>query len=39
MDHDSYIYLMDPDGRYISHFNHNDSFEELGAALRKAMAR
>jgi cytochrome oxidase Cu insertion factor (SCO1/SenC/PrrC family) len=39
MDHNSYIYLMGPDGRYISHFNHNDGYEELAAALRAAMVR
>ncbi len=39
MDHNSYIYLMDPDGQYVSHFNHTDGFEELAEALRKAVPR
>jgi len=37
VEHNSIIYLMGPDGRYVTHFNHEVEFEEIAKALRKAV--
>ena len=37
MDHTSLIYLMGPDGRYLSHFSHSSSVEEIVARLREVL--
>ena len=37
MDHSSIIYLIDPSGRYVTHFTHNSGPEQIVAGLRKAM--
>lgn len=34
MDHSSFIYLMGPDGTYVSHFAHNASPEEIAEGLK-----
>jgi cytochrome oxidase Cu insertion factor (SCO1/SenC/PrrC family) len=38
MDHSTFIYLMGPDGRYVRHFAHNASPEEMAAAIEAAIA-
>ncbi len=35
MDHTSLIYLMGPDGAYLSHFGHTAQAEEIAAGLRR----
>jgi protein SCO1/2 len=35
MDHSSVVYLMDRDGRYVTHFTHQSPSEKIEAALRK----
>lgn len=35
MDHSSYVYLMGPDGDYLSHFSHAAQADEIAAGLRK----
>lgn len=35
MDHSSVVYLMDRDGRYITHFTHQSQSEDIEATLRK----
>ena len=35
IDHSSIFYLMGPDGRFLSHFNHAVSPEELAIALNR----
>ena len=37
MDHTSLIYLMGPDGAYLSHFGHTAQAEEIAAGLRRYM--
>jgi len=37
MDHSAYIYLMGPDGKYITHFRHGISADDLAAALAKRL--
>ena len=37
MDHSSYIYLMGPDGKYITHFRHGISPADLAEALGKRL--
>jgi protein SCO1/2 len=39
MDHSTFIYLMGPDGRYVRHFAHNATPEEMAAAIKEAMAQ
>ena len=34
MDHSSFIYLMGPDGTYVSHFAHNASPQEVAEGLK-----
>ena len=34
VDHTSIIYLMGPDGRYVAHFTHNTTPDELARALK-----
>ena len=34
MDHSSFIYLMGPDGTYVSHFAHNASPQEIAEGLK-----
>jgi cytochrome oxidase Cu insertion factor (SCO1/SenC/PrrC family) len=38
MDHTSYIYIMDKQGRYYRHFRMNSSPEEIAEALKAAVA-
>lgn len=35
MDHSSIVYLMDREGRYITHFTHQSSSEQIEAAIRE----
>ncbi len=35
MDHSSFIYLMGPDGRYVTHFSHQSTVEEVAEGLEK----
>jgi len=35
MDHSAILYLMGPDGRFVAHFTHGVSAEDLAAGLRK----
>ena len=35
MDHSSVVYLMDRDGRYVTHFTHQSPSEKIEAALRE----
>ncbi|MBM3601320.1 MAG: SCO family protein [Alphaproteobacteria bacterium] len=35
MDHSSIIYLMGPDGRYLTHFSHQATPEQVAAGIRK----
>ncbi len=37
MDHTSIIYLMDPDGEYVSHFTPSTSVDEMTAKLDKIL--
>ena len=37
VDHFSYYYLMGPDGRYVTHFGHEETEEEMAAGLREAI--
>ena len=37
MDHSSIIYIMDPQGRYIAHFNHNTAPEDMVSIMQNAM--
>jgi len=34
MDHSAFIYLMDKEGKYITHFNHGDSAEKIITTLK-----
>ena len=34
MDHSAFIYLVDPDGRFVKPFSHQGSVDEIAAALR-----
>lgn len=38
MDHSTFIYLMGPDGRYVRHFAHNVTPEEMAEAIEAAIA-
>ncbi len=38
MDHSSIIYLMDPDGRFVTAFTHENSPEEMAAKLRQLIS-
>ena len=38
MDHTSYIYIMDKQGRYYRHFRMNSAPEEIAEALKAAVA-
>ena len=38
MDHSTFIYLMGPDGRYVRHFAHNATPEEMAAEIEAAIA-
>ena len=35
MDHSSIVYLMDREGRYLTHFTHRSQSEDIEAAIRK----
>ena len=35
MDHSSVVYLMDRDGRYLTHFTHQSQSEEMAARIRE----
>jgi len=35
MDHSSVVYLMDRDGRYLTHFTHQSQSEDIAAGIRK----
>lgn len=37
MDHSSIVYLMGPDGRFISHFSHTTAPEQMADAITKAV--
>ena len=37
MDHSSVVYLMDREGRYVTHFTHQSPSENIEAALRKLL--
>jgi protein SCO1/2 len=37
MDHTAILYLMGPDGRFITHFTHGSSVEAMTAAIEKAL--
>lgn len=37
MDHTSIVYLMGPDGRFVSHFTHTTSVEAMAAGLAKRL--
>lgn len=37
MDHSSFVYLMDPEGRYLTHFSHTSTAEEIAEGLAKAL--
>ena len=37
MDHSSYVYLMGPEGEYLTHFGHTAQAEEIAAGLRKQL--
>jgi protein SCO1/2 len=39
MDHSSFIYLMGPDGRYVRHFAHNATPEEIAGGIGEALAQ
>lgn len=38
MDHSSVIYLMDPKGRYVTHFNHATAPEKIAERLRELIS-
>lgn len=38
VDHSGFLYLMGPDGKYITHFPHNVSEQDLATALRSHIA-
>ncbi|MEZ5933105.1 MAG: SCO family protein [Alphaproteobacteria bacterium] len=35
MDHSAFLYLMGPNGEYVSHFSHNDDVEKIVAGIRE----
>lgn len=37
VDHSSVLYLMDPDGRYLTHFNHKSTPDEIASRLRRIL--
>ena len=37
MDHTSLVYLMGPDGEYVSHFSHTAQAEEIAAGLSRQL--
>jgi protein SCO1/2 len=37
VDHSSFYYVMGPDGRYVTHFGHNATEEEMAAGIRKVL--
>lgn len=37
MDHSAFIYLMDKDGKYITHFNGKESAEDIAAKISKVL--
>ena len=39
VDHSGYLYLMDPQGRYLAHFPHNVASQRLADVLRSHMLR
>lgn len=39
MDHSTFVYLMDQNGDYLSHFSASESEDELVAGIRKAIAQ
>jgi cytochrome oxidase Cu insertion factor (SCO1/SenC/PrrC family) len=39
MDHSTFIYLMGPNGRYVRHFAHSATPEEIAAAIGEALAQ
>jgi cytochrome oxidase Cu insertion factor (SCO1/SenC/PrrC family) len=38
MDHSTFIYLMGPDGKYVRHFSHSATPEEIAAGIEAAIA-
>jgi cytochrome oxidase Cu insertion factor (SCO1/SenC/PrrC family) len=39
MDHSTFIYLMGPDGKYVAHFSHSATPEEIAAGIEAAIAQ
>ncbi len=39
MDHTSLVYLMDRDGKFVTHFTPNSKAEDMVAAIRQALAK
>lgn len=39
IDHSGFMYLMDADGKYVTHFPHNVSAEQLSAKLAELLAK
>ena len=37
VDHSSVLYLMDPAGRYLTHFNHKSTPDEIASRLRRIL--
>ena len=37
VDHSSFYYVMGPDGRYVTHFGHDATEEEMAAGIREAL--
>jgi protein SCO1/2 len=38
VDHSTFIYLMGPDGEYVTHFGHDASAEEMAERLEAEVA-
>ena len=39
VNHSAFLYLMAPDGRYVSHFRHKDSPDHIAAAIKKELQK
>lgn len=37
VDHSSVLYLMDPDGHYVTHFNHESTSGDIASGLRRVL--
>jgi protein SCO1/2 len=38
MDHSAFMYLMDPQGEYVTHFAYGTAPEKIAASIEKAMS-